>query len=72
VTLGELRRRVAARRRTDPHESGKRATWVDDIATISRDHAPPVNTQGLWRCTEAHGVFRQRKFASNATLKSAI
>jgi predicted nucleic acid-binding protein len=43
LTLGELRKGVAARRRTDPNAADQLAGWVDDIETIFADRVLPVD-----------------------------
>lgn len=42
LTLGELRKGVTMRRRTDPHAADKLASWIDDIETIFADRVLPV------------------------------
>jgi toxin FitB len=43
LTLGELRKGVTSRRRTDPQAADKLAAWVDDIETIFLDRVLPVS-----------------------------
>jgi predicted nucleic acid-binding protein len=43
LTLGELRKGVAARRRTDPAAADRLAMWVDGIATTFADRVLPVD-----------------------------
>lgn len=44
LTLGELRKGVAAKRRTDPAAAGQLAAWVDGIETQFADRVLPVDT----------------------------
>jgi predicted nucleic acid-binding protein len=50
LTLGELRKGVAARRRTDPAAANRLGGWVDGIETIYADRVLPVNASvaRLW------------------------
>lgn len=43
LTVGELRKGVAIRRRTDPHGADRLAGWVDEIETIFTDRVLPVD-----------------------------
>jgi predicted nucleic acid-binding protein len=43
LTLGELRKGVAAKRRTDPAAADQLGTWVDGIETIFADRVLPVD-----------------------------
>jgi predicted nucleic acid-binding protein len=43
LTLGELRRGVAAKRRTDPAFADQLGSWVDGIETIFADRVLPVD-----------------------------
>jgi predicted nucleic acid-binding protein len=50
LTLGELRKGVAAKRRTDPVAADQLAAWVDGIETTFADQVLPVDaaTARLW------------------------
>jgi hypothetical protein len=50
LTLGELRKGVAARRRTDPVAADRLGAWVDGIETIFADRILPINASvaRLW------------------------
>ncbi len=50
LTLGELRKGVAARRRTDPAAADRLGGWLDGIETIYADRVLPVNASvaRLW------------------------
>jgi predicted nucleic acid-binding protein len=43
LTLGELRKGVAAKRRTDPVAADRLGAWVDGIETDFADHIAPVD-----------------------------
>lgn len=43
LTLGELRKGVAAKRRTDPDAAGHLGAWVDGIETTFADRVLPVD-----------------------------
>ena len=43
LTLGELRKGVAARRRTDEETAARLATWVDEIESTFQDRVLPVD-----------------------------
>ncbi len=43
LTLGELRKGVAAKRRTDPGAADRLGAWVDGIETIFADRVLPVD-----------------------------
>ena len=43
LTLGELRKGVEARRRTDPVAAGQLGAWVDGIEMTFADHVLPVD-----------------------------
>ncbi|HEU0156996.1 MAG TPA: type II toxin-antitoxin system VapC family toxin [Stellaceae bacterium] len=43
LTLGELRKGVAARRRTDEETADRLATWVDEIELTFQDRVLPVD-----------------------------
>jgi hypothetical protein len=43
LTLGELRKGVAAKRRADPVAADALAAWVDGIETTFADHVLPVD-----------------------------
>ena len=43
LTLGELRKGVAAKRRTDPVAAGRLGVWVDGIETTFVDRILPVD-----------------------------
>jgi predicted nucleic acid-binding protein len=43
LTLGELRKGVTTRRRTDPQAADRLASWIDDIETIFVDRVLPVS-----------------------------
>jgi predicted nucleic acid-binding protein len=43
LTLGELRKGVAARRRTDPIAAERLGSWVDGIETMFADRVLPVD-----------------------------
>jgi toxin FitB len=43
LTLGELRKGVAARRRTDPIAAERLANWVDGIETMFSERVLPVD-----------------------------
>jgi toxin FitB len=43
LTLGELRKSVAARRRTDPGAAEQLGAWVDGIATSFADRILPID-----------------------------
>jgi predicted nucleic acid-binding protein len=44
LTLGELRKGVAMKRRIDPAAADRLAVWVDDIETLFADRLLPVDT----------------------------
>lgn len=50
LTLGELRKGVAARRRTDPFAADRIGAWVDGIETTFADRVLPIDaaTARLW------------------------
>jgi len=50
LTLGELRKGVAARRRTDPFAADQIGAWVDGIETTFADRVLPIDaaTARLW------------------------
>jgi len=50
LTLGELRKGVAARRRTDPLAADQIGAWVDGIETTFADRVLPIDaaTARLW------------------------
>ncbi len=43
LTLGELRKGVAAKRRTDPDTAERLGAWVDGIETIFADRVLPID-----------------------------
>jgi len=43
LTLGELRKGVAAKRRADPDSANQLAAWVDGIETIFADRVIPID-----------------------------
>jgi toxin FitB len=44
LTLGELRKGVAARRRSDPSAADQLGAWVDGIETTFADRVLPIDT----------------------------
>jgi toxin FitB len=52
LTLGELRKSVALKRRTDPVASSGLATWVEGIATNFADRILPIDTATALRWGE--------------------
>jgi predicted nucleic acid-binding protein len=56
LTLGELRKGVAARRRTDPLAADRIGAWVDGIETTFADRVLPIDaaTARLWGELSAH------------------
>jgi predicted nucleic acid-binding protein len=50
LTLGELRKGVEARRRTDPVAADQVGTWVDTIETTFADRVLPIDaaTARIW------------------------
>ena len=50
LTLGELRKGVKVRRRTDPTGADRLGAWVDDIETIFVDRVLPIDAAAarLW------------------------
>ena len=44
LTLGELRKGVEAKRRTDPIAADRLGAWVDGIETVFADRVLPVDT----------------------------
>ncbi|MGH7068756.1 MAG: type II toxin-antitoxin system VapC family toxin [Acetobacteraceae bacterium] len=44
LTLGELRKGVAAKRRSDPGAADQLGAWVDGIETTFADRVLPINT----------------------------
>jgi predicted nucleic acid-binding protein len=43
LTLGELRKGVGAKRRTDPNAADRLGAWVDGIETVFADRVLPVD-----------------------------
>lgn len=52
LTLGELRKGVAAKRRTDPVAADRLGAWVDGIETIFADRILPVDAAAASRWGE--------------------
>lgn len=50
LTLGELRKGVEGKRRTDPAAADRLGAWVDDIETVFADRVLPVDAAAarLW------------------------
>jgi predicted nucleic acid-binding protein len=56
LTVGELRRGVAAKRRSDPDAAAHIAAWVDDLETNFADRILPIDTAiaKVWGELSAH------------------
>jgi toxin FitB len=52
LTLGELRKGVAAKRRTDPAAADRLGAWVDGIETSFAEHVLPVDAAAARRWGE--------------------
>jgi predicted nucleic acid-binding protein len=63
LTLGELRKGVAAKRRTDPGAADQLATWVDGIGTTFADRALSI---------DAATARRWGELSANRSLPSSI
>jgi predicted nucleic acid-binding protein len=59
LTLGELRKGVAMKRRNDPAAADRLAAWVDDIETLFADRLLPVDASVArrWGEMSATGPF---------------
>jgi predicted nucleic acid-binding protein len=57
LTLGELRKGIAVKRRHDPAAAGRLAAWADGIETLFEDRVLPVDAEiaRLWGDLSAAG-----------------